>query len=104
MSTSTQPPATTAGAPLDHVLQVSSCLVVADLDRAVDWYGTVLDLAPESSLDIPARGERVAFLRRGPVGLELAERRGSAALRPAPPPADGVVPGPTPHAVRAGGG
>ncbi|GAA4856080.1 VOC family protein [Kitasatospora terrestris] len=78
-----------------HVTGMSSCLVVADLDRAAHWYRRVFGFETVSRLDIPERGERVAFLAAGPLRLELAERDGSAALHRADPPEHGFVQGPS---------
>ncbi|MFJ9521978.1 VOC family protein [Kitasatospora sp. NPDC101801] len=78
-----------------HVTGVSSCLVVADIDRAVDWYRRVLGLELVNRLDLPERGERVAFLGADGLRLELAERAGSAGLRRADPPEHGYVQGPS---------
>ncbi|MDH6116718.1 catechol 2,3-dioxygenase-like lactoylglutathione lyase family enzyme [Kitasatospora sp. GAS204A] len=79
----------------DRITTMSSCLVVADIDRAIDWYQRILGFALVNRLDMPERGERVAFLGSGTLRLELAERTGSASLRRADPPEHGSVQGPS---------
>ncbi|GJF35105.1 hypothetical protein KNE206_78050 [Kitasatospora sp. NE20-6] len=79
----------------DHLAGLSTCLVVADIDRAIAWYGDTLGLELVNRLDMPERGERVAFLGHGALRLELAERTGSATLRRADPPEHGFVQGPS---------
>ena len=70
-------------------------LIVRDARAAIAWYGDTLGLELVNRLDMPERGERVAFLGHGALRLELAERAGSAALRRADPPEHGFVQGPS---------
>lgn len=84
----------------DHVTAVSACIVAENLDRTADWYRDALGLELLSRLDIPDRGERVAFIGRGNVLVELSERRGSAGLRRADPPEHSHVQGPSHLSLR----
>jgi lactoylglutathione lyase len=55
-------------------------ITVADLDRAVEWYGGALDLVVEFVFELPQFGFRGVMLK-SPTGyrIELLERAGSAA-------------------------
>ncbi|MCC9312450.1 VOC family protein [Kitasatospora sp. RB6PN24] len=80
---------------VDHAISMSACIVVANIERSVDWYRRILGLEMIKRLDIPERGERIAFLGRGALRLELAERTGSVGLRRADPPEHGFAQGPS---------
>jgi catechol 2,3-dioxygenase-like lactoylglutathione lyase family enzyme len=69
--------------------------MVADIEQSIDWYQRILGLEVIKRLDVPERGERLAFLGHGGLRLELAERAGSAGLRRADPPEHGSVQGPS---------
>lgn len=53
---------------------------VADLDRAIDWYGGMLGFSVEKRFEVPKASARAAMLRKGPLRFELFEVQGAAPL------------------------
>jgi methylmalonyl-CoA/ethylmalonyl-CoA epimerase len=66
---------------LDGATPHHFCLSVADRDAAVRWWREIFGFEQEFAFEIPHIEARGAFLRRGPMRIELFEIRGS---KPAP--------------------
>lgn len=53
---------------------------VADLDRAIAWYGRVLGFEVENRFGIPKAAAQCAMLRKGALRIELFQVDGAAPL------------------------
>jgi len=60
-------------------------IIVADLDKSLDWYTKVLGFAVKNRIENEARGFKIANLRRTEYALELIELKKAVALNKALP-------------------
>ncbi len=58
-------------------------ICVSSMDRSLAWYKDILGFEIRSQAHVPDRGLKIAFIRCGDLEIELFEREGSIAQRPA---------------------
>jgi methylmalonyl-CoA/ethylmalonyl-CoA epimerase len=70
-----------AAPPPPFQLRVHHCaLSVPDLEASIKWYRDMLGFSVEARMNMPSIPAQGAFLRRGPVRVELFERPAAAPL------------------------